>query len=82
MTDYFKEIVKKAYDLLFTAYFSDTKAQYLMARLDWELLLTSDWQAFLEEKRNNPAYTENDYLDLIWEADVYAIVENYSNETV
>ncbi|CAK1237454.1 unnamed protein product [Fructobacillus fructosus] len=82
MTDYFKQIVMKAYDSLFTAYFSDAKAQRLIESLDWNSLLQSDWQAFLEEKRNNPGYTENDYLDLIWECDVYTIVENYSNETV
>lgn len=82
MTDYFKQNVKKAYDSLFTAYFSDAKAQRVMESLDWNSLLKSDWQAFLEEKKIEPGYTENDYLDLIWEADVYAIVEYYSNETV
>ena len=82
MNEYFKKIVTKAYEVLFTAYFSEERAKLIMQSLDWETLLKNDWKSFLQKREENPAYSGADYVDSIWQADVYAIVEHYSNEIV
>lgn len=82
MNEYFKKIVTKAYEALFTAYFSKEQAKIIMKNLDWESLLKNDWESYLTEREENPGYSGEDYIDLIWQADVYGIVEYYSNVSI
>ncbi|CAK1253478.1 hypothetical protein [Fructobacillus tropaeoli] len=82
MTEFFKTITRKSYEILLIAYFGQEKANRIKKSLNWEALLKDDWRAFLQEKNANPGYTENDYLDLIWEADIYGILDLYTLKTV
>jgi hypothetical protein len=82
MTEFFKTIIRQGYETLLIAYFGQQKAKHITQNLDWEALLKDDWKSFLQEKKDNPGYTENDYLDLIWEADIYGILDFYTLKTV
>lgn len=77
MTNQFKSIVKAAYQQLFIAYVGKTKGEQLFQKIDWSTLLKEDWLAYQNEKKTNPNYTVDDYTDLIWQADFYAIVDCY-----
>lgn len=82
MTEFFKTVVRESYEILLIAYFGQQKTKHIMQKLDWEALLKDDWQAFLKEQNENPGYTENDYLDLIWGTDLYGILDLYTLKTV